>query len=386
MLDLLAVQEQLQEYRRFQVEEEVARTSRMTRAMEALQASSANWEALAGAVDRQPPGRLLVHLIGDPAAAISPEPRPSAVTVAATDGSQIYPDRHLEPTCYLLNVSRIVFHYGTLEAPVMASRPHVKFRARDVADLAGDGFETASEDVVSALRDELELTELLEAARTARVAGRPIVAVSDGTLIRWMLRGLGNRALEQRLIEGFTRTLAGFREAGIPICSYISFPANTEFAHTLGVYLEAFEQAPDARQLDGLLDQWIFGRHLAPGERSALFGSQSRIQREYRIDDQIYFFYMKTETPAGTPEIARVEIPYWVARQPEAVALVHSVLLDECRKGRGYPMILSEAHEQAVVRTADRALFYEMLDGMMARAGHVSAGSMKRASKQQPLV
>ena len=54
MLDLLAVQEQLQEYHRFQVEEEEARASRMNRAMAALQACSAEWEALAGVVDGRP--------------------------------------------------------------------------------------------------------------------------------------------------------------------------------------------------------------------------------------------------------------------------------------------------------------------------------------------
>jgi hypothetical protein len=35
--------------------------------------------------------------------------------------------------------------------------------------------------------------------------------------------------------------------------------------------------------------------------------------------------------------------------------------MDQCAKGRGYPVALSEAHEQAVVRAADRRSFDELV-------------------------
>ncbi len=37
------------------------------------------------------------------------------------------------------------------------------------------------------------------------------------------------------------------------------------------------------------------------------------------------------------------------------------MVCDQIRKGSGYPVSLSEAHEQAVVRASDRELFYDLL-------------------------
>ncbi|MEZ4700154.1 MAG: DNA double-strand break repair nuclease NurA [Rhodothermales bacterium] len=386
MLDLHAVQQQLREFYRYQSEAERERAGKLDRALAALRACEPVWDRLADAVDGRPTSRLHARPLESPGTPHDPKPRPAEVTVVATDGSQIFPDRHVEPTCFLLNIGRIAFQYGTLEPPLMDASPHVKYRARDIETIAGDGYDTATEAVVSALRDELELTDLLATATASRVDGRPIVALSDGTLIRWMLRSLRDRALEDRLLRAYTDTLEGFRAAGIPVCSYISLPGNAELINTLGVYLHLFEQEPDALGLDGLVDHWLLSRHLRPGQRSALFATQSHIQKDYPKAEQIVFFYFRTDAPAGASEIARVELPHWVSEQPGALDLIHSVVLDECRKGRGYPMILSEAHEQAVVRGADRVLFFEMLETLMVREGHPAMGSMKRASKQRPLI
>jgi hypothetical protein len=49
--------------------------------------------------------------------------RPEALSVAATDGSQIFPDRHEVSPCYLLNIGYVLLHYGTDERPLLSSRP-----------------------------------------------------------------------------------------------------------------------------------------------------------------------------------------------------------------------------------------------------------------------
>src|SRR5437773_1169894 len=33
--------------------------------------------------------------------------------ILSVDGSQIYPDRHQGPSCFLINIGSIVFHYGS---------------------------------------------------------------------------------------------------------------------------------------------------------------------------------------------------------------------------------------------------------------------------------
>ncbi len=49
-------------------------------------------------------------------------------------------------------------------------------------------------------------------------------------------------------------------------------------------------------------------------------------------------------------------------------------------------MILSEAHERAVIRTQEKALFYELIERQMSGAGLPYTCSRKQASKRRPMV
>jgi hypothetical protein len=62
--------------------------------------------------------------------------------------------------------------------------------------------------------------------------------------------------------------------------------------------------------------------------------------------------------------LARVEVPEWVARSPQRLALVHATVFDQCRFNNGYPYVLTRADEQAVILAEER----QILEGMIARA------------------
>jgi hypothetical protein len=254
-------------------------------------------------------------------------------------------------------------------------------------DVATDLSGKTTSEVVSALRDEQELQALFDVAQASRIDGRPLVALADGTLIRWMLRRMQNRDLEQKLIARYADLLRRFQDERLPLCSYISMPGNTEVVNLLRVQRGEHE-APDEDDdsLEGLLDRWLFERRLEPGERSAIFESSSHIQREYGASDRICYFYLRTGPRSGASEVGRVEVPMWVAEAPELVDLVHATVLSECEKGEGYPMILSEAHERAVIRAKERELFYELIERQMTRAGLRFTASNKQSSKRRPLV
>jgi NurA-like 5'-3' nuclease len=96
---------------------------------------------------------------------------------------------------------------------------------------------------------------------------------------------------------------------------------------------------------------------LEQGERSATFISQSSIVQKHYGRHQVYFFYIKVDE-----EIARVEIPQWVALDTNLLNLTHTLILDQCERGQGYPLALSEAHEKAVVTGADREEFWQMVN------------------------
>jgi hypothetical protein len=83
-------------------------------------------------------------------------------------------------------------------------------------------------------------------------------------------------------------------------------------------------------------------------------------------------------------ELARVEVPRWVAHDAEQVDLVHSLIYDQCVRGHGYPVALARAHEQAVVRSADRRTFQRIVEGSLLRADLPATSSRKRESKERP--
>jgi hypothetical protein len=391
VLDLSQLQDQFSEFHAYQSGEQARRADLLQQALDALDACRDAWEDLREIARHAQPGWLVAGLRENPTARQSAPPRPTPLTVVATDGSQIYPDRHVEPHCYLLNVSRIAFQYGTTERPLMEAVPDFRFRRGDLEafyeDVATDLSGKTTAEVVSALRDEQELEALFEVARASRIDGRPLVALADGTLIRWMLRRMQNRDLEQKLIARYAELLRRFQERGLPLCSYISMPGNTEVVNLLRVQRGEHEApTPDKTTLDGLLDRWLFERRLQPGERTAVFESSSHIQREYGASDRICYFYLRTRTANGASEVGRVEVPMWVAEDAGLLDLVHATVLSECEKGEGYPMILSEAHERAVIRAKERELFYDLIERQMTRAGLRFKASNKQSSKRRPLV
>jgi len=127
----------------------------------------------------------------------------------------------------------------------------------------------------------------------------------------------------------------------------------------------------------GVRDRDIFMELLEDGERSELFISPSKVVKEHYGDHRIHFFYVNVGD-----EIARIEIPQWVAERDTLLNLTHSLVLDQCRRGHGYPVALSEAHEQAVVTGADRENFWTLVESEMIEGRMHGTGSAKSFSKR----
>ena len=133
----------------------------------------------------------------------------------------------------------------------------------------------------------------------------------------------------------------------------------------------------DCDTVSGVQDRELFSNLLGQGERSALFASQSSIVEKRYGEHRVYFLYLRVDD-----EIARVEIPQWVARDESRLNLAHSLVLDQCRRGQGYPVALSEAHEQAVVTGADRENFWALVESLLVEEHLPSPSSGKSRSKR----
>ena len=66
----------------------------------------------------------------------------------------------------------------------------------------------------------------------------------------------------------------------------------------------------------------------------------------------------------------------------DLLELTHALVLDQCRRGQGYPVALSEAHEQAVVTGADREEFWGLVEESLVEEKMSTNTSIKSRSKR----
>jgi len=83
------------------------------------------------------------------------------------------------------------------------------------------------------------------------------------------------------------------------------------------------------------------------------------------------------------PEIVRLEVPQWVARDEEKLNLLQALVYDQCQRGRGYPSALQEAHEQAVITGPERRVVESLVEEALMKEGITFTRSGKAGSKKE---
>jgi hypothetical protein len=316
-----------------------------------------------------------------------PLPLPEEFSVIATDGSHIDVDRHKSARCYLINIGAAVLDYGTSPSARLESLPQLYFGDEELVIASDKGRGQLVEGPLLGIKRAVEEVKSLTALAKELPPKSPTLALIDGSLILWNLEAYPDFVTEALLDKGFIPCLEEIRKLKIALASYISFPRATDVVNALRVAICPYE-APDCDRycpnkiencdkVAGVQDRELFIELLAEGERSALFISQSSIVQKRYGENKVYFFYLRLDD-----EIARVEIPRWVAEDEGLLNLTHSLILDQCRRGLGYPVALSEAHEKAVVTTADREEFWRVVESLMVEEKMPTPTSAKSFSKR----
>jgi len=325
-------------------------------------------------------------------------PTPTEFTVIAADGSHIDVDRHRSTRCYLINIGSVILDYGSSPGAALDSHPQLYFDDADLimAPPRGSGREQPIEGALLGIKRSVEECRHLASLAAELPSGVSSLALVDGSLILWGLvsKDYPEFILEALLDRGFIHCLNEIRklnkDRSIAVASYISFPRSTDVVNALRVAVCPHEipdcdrycadSASGKRECDavaGVQDRELFFYRLTEGERSALFISQSSIVRKRYGIHRVYFFYLRVDD-----EIARIEIPEWVAKDKNLLGLVQALVLDQCRRGQGYPVALSEAHEQAVITGADRENFQQLLEISLAEEHIPITASAKSRSKR----
>ncbi len=321
-------------------------------------------------------------------------PLPAEFSIIATDGSHIDVDRHKSTRCYLINIGTVTLHYGASPNATLDSFPHLYSGDEDlvIAPTGVKGREQPIEGTLLGIKRSVDECHQLAELAAELPQDSLTLALLDGSLILWGLAAYPEFVTEALLDKGFLGYLDEMSKLNngrkLALASYISFPRSTDVVNALRVALCPHDPVdcdhycpPDkARECDtvaGVQDRELFSNLLGQGERSAIFISQSSIVQKHYGAHRVYFFYLKVDD-----EIARVEIPQWVAMDESLLNLVHTLVLDQCRRGQGYPVALSEAHEQAVVTTADRENFWQLVEASLVEEHLPTLGSAKSQSKR----
>lgn len=309
--------------------------------------------------------------------------------VVGADGSSIPPDRHSSVRYYVINAGHAILTYGDQPLANLDSSAHLYFRDEDLYLDPLTGSFPIEGARLSVKMGVAELKVLRKASKEVEV---PVVALRDGSLILWALQN-EDAQVQKHFLGEFLGCLAGLRTAGIPVVSYISYPGARDVVNSLRVWLcrgqpidclncSSPEVMDFCRALVGILDRQLFG-FLGAGERSDIFESTSAIMDQYAVH-RIQFFYLEV---GG--EVVRIEAPQWVMGNSEMVDLAQALVYDQCRRSGihpPYPPALQEAHEQAVISTADRGLVEGLVERALARKGIIYTRSAKDRSKRRRAV
>ncbi|MBU1661590.1 MAG: DNA double-strand break repair nuclease NurA [Chloroflexi bacterium] len=308
-------------------------------------------------------------------------PLPETVTLLAADGSQINPDRHGAVDYCLVNVGAIQMRRGSPESPSTTIRSHLLYDEQMYTS-AG----RITERMVALRRD---LRERLLLAELAAGAQPPIITLTDGPLELWVGRESESEAKEyQKYFKEYLRALRELKAADASVAGYIDKPRGDLLVRLLEIASlpddELEKAGREYRPLRGITDADLFREILPPGERSAVFGIQSRNAGKYEAELALQFFYLNVGRDEDHPYPVRVEIPAWVADNLQMLDDLHAVLVHQCQilGTRAYPYLLHRSHEIALVTLDEKTQVESMIAlELRRRGGAVSQISQKQAAK-----
>ncbi len=304
-------------------------------------------------------------------------------TLLAADGSQIAPDRHTAVLFALINIGLIRLQPGSGQTPFIFTESQLLFDE----ELYEDG-NLLSDGMLAMRRDLRERALIVEHAQKSP---KPAIALTDGPLELWGLKEAESTDSYRQSLEEYLRILRTLQGEHVIPAGYVDKPMANLVVRLLEIATLPAEKLKDAKSsypLRGVTDRWLFGERGRPllraGERSAVFGLQSRSRQFYRGEIALHFFYLNVGDDEH-PWPVRVEIPAWVAEDQTLLNLLHAALVDQCRQmgTRPFPYLLHRAHEIAMVSYEEKQQIENWLVIELRSLGReTDEDSAKRVSKE----
>ena len=316
-----------------------------------------------------------------PAPALMP-----GIILIASDGSQIMPDRHSPARFGLINTGAIVMTLGSGDAPDTMIESNL---------LPGDKLITENgtpitDSMLGLMRDAEERITLLRLVEQASQPEKQVITLSDGPIELWGRKDGEEGAYFEQNLRKYLAALSQIRDQGAWMAGYIDRPGANPVARMLELTQaddNALAEFKAYHPFEGVSDLWLFAQgagRLLPGHRSCVFKMRSKAESDYSGSFEIHFFYINVGASANEAQIARVEVPAWVAMDETALGQAHRCILDQCSLlgARPFPYLLHRAHEIAVVSQQDKLQIeeYFQIESLNVQAG-LGVASNKQIAK-----
>lgn len=262
-------------------------------------------------------------------------------TISAVDGSQILSDNldvRFLPFLFI-NIGLIQTNYPKREVVRFDTYPMI-ITERNIRK------------EISSYRTKGEFNIALDTISTMQEGN---ILLIDGGLLQWHLSENPTTSKEE-ILSLISQTYQTAKDRGVHILGYISGTTASDVMGSLRLVRcqkEAFSCSTCGDEFCNLAlqmqDDTLF-QEILPMDRdkkwntSPLFKSNSSLANNYFKQD-VFFFYLYNQFEFSRVECLSFSIPH--------LSFLVGVLQDQLGKGSGYPIVLQEAHELAVLQNSD---------------------------------
>jgi hypothetical protein len=275
--------------------------------------------------------------------------------VAAVDGSQIYPSRHISVPIGLVQACTVVNSHGEKRFST-SSKLHLMLPA----DFEQNGNYVFAQAPVSTRRFELECRQIGEFMRSS--PGDMIFL--DGSLVLSFIRQQ-DESEQAKYVNAVVGMLDVAEETRSPLIAYTDMSLSKDLVTLMR---HAFRLQPAGH----LTDAFLISDRLRWGDRTRAFlsdrddrpagGGASTLDLYGRHRDGIAYFYIMS----GGQLASKVEVPEW-CHDDGLIEPIADTIRAECIVRPGYPDIIHRAHEYASITFAETEMFRGMIDSFAAK-------------------
>lgn len=300
--------------------------------------------------------------------------------IFAVDGSNTEIDRHISIPYYFINIATVYIDYHrNNNAFEFATYPYV-YLEDEIYSEKENSFTIKNSSEISKERQMKEYQAILDYIQKSSTKEGLSLVLYDGNLIDWAsdrqdirFGRKPNDFLEDIFVQAAKKRIA--------VCGFISMPKNSIISNIYRIY-NCSKMRINCKTCDEdvklkcemyqrIKDVFLFD-HLENGECSDIFYTLGRAFDEFEESD-ITFIYINTGY-----EIARIEIPVYVAKSKDWVDGCIGAIYHQCKIGLGYPIVLTHAHDFCSISKSDKNIIEQLLFEKNNTFGRFSA---KKQSK-----